>query len=93
MPRSGSLVHGIVKRRTPRLRALVMLLASAGVSGCAGPAEPVDVTNPARSAREEACVRLLRDLRLYCKEGLRDERATSKIDCLSRRLDVERTCY
>lgn len=43
-------------------------------------------------ASPELSVGLVRDMRLYCREGIRDERAIMGVDCVSRRLEFERRC-
>jgi len=46
-------------------------------------------TRPSVSERQQLCMRLLCDLRLYCKEdAVRGEHAATSIDCLSRRLEI-----
>jgi hypothetical protein len=45
------------------------------------------------SAGEKSCARLLRELRLYCQEGIvEDERASFRMSCMSRRLAFDRQC-
>lgn len=41
---------------------------------------------------EQRCTSLLRDLRLYCKDGLRDRNASVGAECLSRRLELRKLC-
>jgi len=74
---------------TPRLPAL-LAVAAATLGGCTG--EPPQQPGVQADAQREACVRLLRELRLYCHEGIREPRAALGIDCVSRRLEFERQC-
>ena len=87
-----------VHRRTTLLKPSTLgasILAgflSAVVAGCAGSDTPqADGARPV-SERQQACSRLLREMRLFCKDGLSDERGTARFDCLSRRLEFERIC-
>jgi hypothetical protein len=62
------------------------LVVVGGCSGGAGRGEPV-------WADEEICPKLLRELRLYCQEGIvEDERASFRMNCMSRRLAFDRQC-
>ena len=73
---------------TRTVAAIAVMLAA---GGCAAPSKEAD-TAPA-SAREETCVKLLRELRLYCDEGIReDDRASFRMTCMSRRLAFDRQC-
>ena len=72
-----------------RRRALSGVLAAAVlVGGWAG----VPGEDAGAASGEDLCVGLLRDMRLYCKEGIRDARAATGADCVSRRLEFERLC-
>jgi len=66
------------------------LLAAAG-SGCASGEEGA----VAKDEREQLCTRLLRDMRLYCRDGggVRGDHAETSLDCLSRRLQFEKACF
>ena len=44
------------------------------------------------ASHEERCMLLHRELRLYCQDGLRDEKASANLDCLSRRLELRKRC-
>jgi len=69
---------------------LASLLAALG--GCAG--QPAGGEQSAMTPREETCTRLLRDMRLYCNEGIReDDRASFRMECMSRRLAFDRQCF
>jgi hypothetical protein len=69
------------------LAAVLVLVAGAGCTS----QEPAAT---ASAGREELCARLLRDLRLYCKEDtVRGEHAATSMDCLSRRLEFEKACF
>jgi hypothetical protein len=66
------------------------LICACGVSACASSSSAQK--KDAELTREERCVLLLRELRLYCKDGLRDERASAGLECLSRRLELRKLC-
>ena len=70
-----------------RIGIVTALLSVAGCAGTPGGDPP-----PAATGQEALCMNLLRDMRQYCRQGIRDERATTGVDCLSRRLEFERRC-
>jgi hypothetical protein len=61
--------------------------------GCASSPSEGAKEAPAVPSHEERCVRLVRDLRLFCKDGLRNGKASRGVDCLSRRLELRKLCY
>ena len=78
-------------KRTFGWLGICLVVAISGL-GCAQPSsEEGKEVNPL--PQEERCVRLLRDLRLFCKDGLRDGKASNGKDCLSRRLELRKLCY
>lgn len=74
-----------------RLAVVLCVVAVTGAGCSASPETPAGRSDDA-SARADACTRLLRELRLYCKETIRDDHAATRMDCMSRRLQLERQC-
>jgi hypothetical protein len=73
------------------IRAVIWFaVASAGI-GCASTTPTGD--GDAKSVQEQRCERLLRELRLYCKDGLADRAGSRSKDCMSRQLEVGKVCY
>lgn len=63
------------------------------MAGCASQPQDGGREPAAVSPGEDLCVRLLRDMRLYCQESTRNPRAPMSVECISRRLEVERACF
>ena len=47
----------------------------------------------ARPSHEERCVTMARDLRLYCRDGLRNGKVVRSKECLSRQLELRKACH
>lgn len=43
-------------------------------------------------SHEERCVSMARDLRLYCRDGLRNGKVAQGKECLSRKLELRKVC-
>ena len=72
--------------------ALGLVLLAATGSGCA--AGESEAGAGEATGHEQLCARLLRDLRLYCKQDVvRGDHAATSMDCLSRRLQFEKACF
>ena len=60
-------------------------------TGCAWTG--TDATPEASLSYEERCVRMVRDLRLYCRDGLRNGKVANSKECLSRQLALRKVCF
>ncbi len=67
--------------------AVSITLLAAGCSSMGSQAKP-----EASLSHEERCVRMVQDLRLYCRDGLRNGKVARGKECLSRKLELRKVC-
>ena len=66
---------------------VVIALVGAGCTSTGTDSKP-----EASLSYEERCVRMARDLRLYCRDGLRNGKVANSKECLSRQLELRKVC-
>lgn len=66
---------------------LVVALVAAGCASTDRDSKP-----EASLSHEERCVTMVRDLRLYCRDGLRNGKVAKSKECLSRQLELRKVC-
>lgn len=76
--------------------ALVSIFLSALVAGCASnPAErkaDEEFAGMTTEQRISMCTRIYRDVRVACRDGLHDQKASQSLECLSAQLQLDRHC-
>ncbi|MFT5448460.1 MAG: hypothetical protein ACI9DC_003645 [Gammaproteobacteria bacterium] len=70
------------------LGGVVIAFVGAGCASTGTHAKP-----EASLSYEERCVRMVRDLRVYCRDGLRNGKVAHSKECLSRQLELRKVCY
>ena len=80
-----------------RMAFSVMLLGLVACSQVPEATEESKGATPSLNAQQQACVNLIRHMRLVCKDSLKEFRgrggsARTNYDCLSARLEFQKSC-
>ncbi len=86
-----------VHKLSKRTALSVMLLGLVACSQAPKPGEESKAATPDLSAQQQACVNLIRQMRLVCKDSLKEFRgrggsARTNFDCMSSRLEFQNSC-
>jgi len=84
------------EKSTGRCAAGTLAVMLATVAGCAGGGTREGGAAPAPEAveaRAEACGAAMRDVQLWCREGLNVDNSPRRFDCLDARMRVGEFCY
>ena len=86
-------VHYLSKR----IALSILLLGLVACSQAPEVSQESKAQTPSLNAQEQACVNLIRQMRLVCKDSLKEFRgrggsARTNFDCLSARLEFQKSC-